>query len=249
VPSLAFAPDGRTLLVGRLTGAVELWEVASGGLRHRFAGHLEPVHAVAFSPDGRTVASASADTTALLWHVSGSAGAPRQGRLSDAELERHWFDLLGQDAARAHRAIWRLVAAPAQAVGYARERSRPGEALPHARLRKLVAALGDSKFRVREKARAELESLGELAVPALREALADKPDVEVARQVSRLLQRLEEPGELPAALRLGRVVEVLEQTGTREARELLATLAARAPGSLLSQAARAAVKRLPRGSP
>ena len=54
-----FTPDGRTLLLGRVDGRVEVWDVASR--RHLRTLQLHPedhlVYALQVSPDGRTLAS------------------------------------------------------------------------------------------------------------------------------------------------------------------------------------------------
>jgi RNA polymerase sigma factor (sigma-70 family) len=244
VPSLAFAPDGRTLLLGRLTGTVELWEVATGKLRHRFAGHPASVYVVAFAPDGRTVASASADTTVLLWDVSGQAGALRRKRLGEKELAVIWDDLAGGDAGKAHRAIWALVAAPAQAVDGLHARLKPRQAVAPERLRRLLADLDSKEFAARQKAMAGLEELQDLAEPALRKALAGGLTLEARQRVGQLLQKLAHPAAPSELLRATRAIEALEQIGTPEARGLLQALAEGAPGARLTGEARASLRRL-----
>jgi WD40 repeat protein/transcriptional regulator with XRE-family HTH domain len=70
VMSLAFAPDGRTLVSsGREDRKVKLWEVGSGRLLHTFEGETNQVSRVAFSPDGRTLASSSSEQAIQLWNV------------------------------------------------------------------------------------------------------------------------------------------------------------------------------------
>ncbi|HEV3259355.1 MAG TPA: hypothetical protein VG013_20990, partial [Gemmataceae bacterium] len=114
------------------------------------------------------------------------------------------------------------------------------------RIDRWIAELDSRRFGVREKAAQELEKLGEMAAPALRQKLADQPSPEVRRRVKGLLERLAQ-GSLPCdQLRLLRAVEVLEEISTSEARQLLETLARGAREARLTQEARASVERLTR---
>jgi WD40 repeat protein/predicted Ser/Thr protein kinase len=65
--SLAFSPDGRTLLTGIEKRKAEFWDVATGALKPPAIEHERAVYAVAFSPDGRWVATGSEDMTAQVW--------------------------------------------------------------------------------------------------------------------------------------------------------------------------------------
>ena len=71
IHSMAFSPDGNTLVSGSYDGTVRLWDVAA----HRqiggpLAGHDGQIYSVAFSPDGRVVASGADDGTVRLWDVA-----------------------------------------------------------------------------------------------------------------------------------------------------------------------------------
>jgi len=68
--SVAFSPDGRTVLSGSEDHTVKLWDVASGREVRTFTGHSESVSSVAFSPDGHTALSGSRDETIKLWDVA-----------------------------------------------------------------------------------------------------------------------------------------------------------------------------------
>ena len=74
----ALSPDGKTLAKGNSQDhAIELWELATGQLRHQFRGHLAPIRSVAFSSDGRTLVSGSEDASVLVWDVMSLAKEER----------------------------------------------------------------------------------------------------------------------------------------------------------------------------
>jgi WD40 repeat protein len=246
--ALAFSPDGRTLAGAsaiREDGqyAVSVWELATGKLRHRYAGHRGPVACLDYSQDGKLLASASADTTVLLWDQAGTFLAAGRPRRQSAEL---WVELASPSAAEAFGAIGELVSMPGAAVGLLKERLRPAEARTpeQDRIRKLIADLEAPRYAVREQATRELERLREVAAPALRERLQGEVPAEVRRRVEGLLGRLARGTSPPDELRVLRGVEVLERIATPDARELLATLARGTPGATLTAQARAALERL-----
>jgi WD40 repeat protein len=248
IADLTFTPAGGILAVGpEDDDKAELWDVLAGRRLHRFQLSDSLFRKLALSPDGRTLATAlDIDTTALLWDLSslGPKGNVPPVRLRDGDLSRLWADLAGPDAPRGYRAVRTLSAAPNQAVPFLRERLRPVPDEPHARL---IADLGSGKFAVREAAVKELARLGFRAEAALRKALREKPPLEVRRRAESLLALLDKQPLPPEQLRQTRAVQVLEQTGTAAARQVLATLAEQgAPDARLTRDAKASLERLAR---
>jgi WD40 repeat protein len=71
VTSLAFSPDGQTLVSGSFDQTIILWDVATRQpLGQPLTGHKGSVWSVAFSPDGETLATAGEDKTIILWDIA-----------------------------------------------------------------------------------------------------------------------------------------------------------------------------------
>ncbi|WP_405070884.1 hypothetical protein OG558_15425 [Kribbella sp. NBC_01510] len=71
VVSVAFSPDGKTIVSGSSDHTVRLWDL---GTRRQIGspltGHTDTVRSVAFSPDGKTIVSGSSDHTVRLWDLA-----------------------------------------------------------------------------------------------------------------------------------------------------------------------------------
>lgn len=248
--NIAFSPDGRTLgLLRRYDHMVCFWNVAARTEIHPFQVPLDKVSSFAFSPDNMLLATGNADGTILLWDAVPLTQDRRDKtvQLSPTELEKLWADLASADAGQAFQAVWTLALAPAQTVPFLQEQVRPVRALDPHRLQRLLAELDDDRFAARVAATKELEQLGELAEPILRQTLARQPGLEVRRRIEQLLNRLDNKEEwIPTAeeLRSLRALIVLEHSDSLEARQALTTLAQGAPGARLTREAKAALERL-----
>jgi WD40 repeat protein len=69
VTSVAFSPDGKTIVSGTKEGILKLWNLA--GKEIKSFNHSAKVTSVTFIPDGTTVASGGEDNTVKLWHLNG----------------------------------------------------------------------------------------------------------------------------------------------------------------------------------
>jgi tricorn protease-like protein len=67
--SVAFAPDGRTLLSGSWDRTVRVWDVATGQEKSSYNWDVGKVHAVACAPDGMTAAAGGDDQGVVVWDV------------------------------------------------------------------------------------------------------------------------------------------------------------------------------------
>src|SRR5262249_22134648 len=146
-------------------------------------------------------------------------------------LEAAWTVLAGTDAGAADRAIWDLAGMGNPAVAFLSGRLRPLRPARPEHVARLVRDLNSPRFAVREQARVELEALEEVAEAELRGALPGNLSLEERRRLERLLARLDTRTLFPERLRELRAIEALEKLGTLEARQLLAAVAAGAPGA------------------
>jgi WD40 repeat protein len=244
IRAIVFSPDGRTLASAGHEGMVHLWEVATGRERHIFAGHTGQVGLLVFSGDGRRLASNSEDMSVLVWDLWAPV-PPVAGPLTEKDLEGLWADLASPNAGRAFRAI-QILAGAKEGVAFLGDRLR--QAAPPVSARSIagfIAELDSNSFAVRSKASAELEKLGEIAVPALSKALEKAPSLEARRRLEALVARCQVTRALAGEeLRQVRALEALEHSQRAKARQVLQTLASGPADARLTLEAQAALRRL-----
>jgi WD40 repeat protein len=71
VLSVAFSTGSQLLASGSVDKTIELWDPATGALKHTLEGHSQWVESVAFSPDGQLLASG---LSALLNYINSVIG-------------------------------------------------------------------------------------------------------------------------------------------------------------------------------
>jgi hypothetical protein len=238
---LAAGGDGHT---------IRLWDVATGQELASLVGHLGSVQALAFTADGKALLSGSNDTSVLGWDLASrfATARPQPRHLQPNELQAFWTDLASDDAGKAYQATWAFVDAPAQAVPFLREHLPPAASVAPKVVAQLIVDLDSERFPVREKAAQELERLGDAAAPPMRRVLAGQPTLELRRRVEHLLAQVDGPVVTPERVRSLRGVEVLEQIGTADAKQVLETLSKGASQARLTQEATATLQRLAKRS-
>lgn len=75
--ALAFSPNGMLLAAGDRDRVVRVFEVESGQLKHRLAGHSGSVTCLAFTPDGKRLVSSGTDGSLRVWDLSTGKEASR----------------------------------------------------------------------------------------------------------------------------------------------------------------------------
>src|SRR5262245_14024246 len=88
------------------------------------------------------------------------------------------------------RTRWLLLALLGLSFGIAGVTDRPASAEDADQINKLIKQLGSSKFTERDKAKRELEAIGEAALDALRKAVKSG-DLETSRRAAELVQKME----------------------------------------------------------
>jgi hypothetical protein len=244
---VAYSADGRSIAAGfgETSGRIHLLGLANEQPATMLTGFPGKATALAFSPDNTYLVSGMDDTSALVWKLPSRPVRPAVD-LAPTALRALWADLAGDDAAKAHQAIWALVRSPEKTIPFFQAHLHPAIAPDRDIVAQLLRDLNSDRFAVRSKATQELERFGELIESALNEALAAKQPLESRQRIDRLLSRLKGPITMPAKLREIRAVETLEYISTPAARKLLENLARGTPQARVTQEAKESLSRIGR---
>jgi WD40 repeat protein len=244
VHGLAVSPNGCTLATGENDRSILVFETATGQVRRRLVGHRASIDSVTFTPDGRRLITTSHDQTALVWDMSFGAERSKRVPLSPADRDEAWEMLAATAAAPAYEGLVRLAADPDGSVPLVKKHIRPAPAIDGAILDKLIAGLNSDRFAVRERAAAELDRLGKTVIGAVRARFDADSSPEVRERLAKFLDQHDRDEFTPEELRQERALELLEQIGSAEAREVLRELSKGEKSARLTRQAAAALKRL-----
>lgn len=246
IACVAFSGDSQSLILGKVDGAVSIWNLPTAREIRVIPAHKDDIVAVAVSPDGKSFATGSWDTTALLWDGPGLLRSQRSKPvgLTTQEREAMWTDLASLDGIRAYQAIWAMVRESSDCLPLVKERVKPVPKAEAGRIAELIDSLDNDKFAVREQATTELSMLGEVALPLLRKAMTVHVSLEVRGRIEKLLEKFGGPVPPPEVVRALRALEMLECIGSSEARHVLQAISQGAPQARLTQDAKASLERL-----
>jgi hypothetical protein len=245
---VAFTRDGRVMAFTGPAQDVRLWDLRRDKEVRRLTGFAADVTSLAFSPDGSRLVSGLSDSTLLVWDVAEIQASRKRTGLSETEAMQAWKDLAAE-ARTAFAARGALADSPEKAVPLMKKHLMPARPADAQRLRRLLTDLDSEVFAVREAAQKDLGAMGELAAPALEQALAREPSPEARRRIQALLDKPQGPVMQPDVLRALRAVAVLEDIAGPEARRVLATLAQGTPEARLTREANQALERMQKRHP
>lgn len=178
---------------------------------------------------------------AALDHLTAAA----KERPRSATPEQLWSDLGSDDAMRAFKAMGRLTAAPEQAAALLGKELKPIPVVENEQIAALVNDLNSDEFKIRENATQALAKISEQALPAMKKALSDDIALEARKRLEQLVEQASSQTSI-SLVRVLRGVEVLERTGTADAKRVLETLSGGAPQAVVTREAKASLQRLAR---
>jgi WD40 repeat protein len=224
----AFSSDGRLLAQGNGDGSIAIWELSTGKNVLAFHACDAPIISVAFAPIGFELTCGMGDTTGLVWDVVAKSLGSRPSKEPElADLKKLWEDLASADAALAFKTSCAFIAAPKVAVPFLKDHVHPINRTDPRQIADLVADLGSSQFKKRERANSELHKVGREAETAMRLALQGNPELEVHLRITKLLAKMQQQPLTLSEIRLLRAFSVLEWIGTAEAAQALTALCQR----------------------
>jgi RNA polymerase sigma factor (sigma-70 family) len=252
----ALSPDGRILASASQDGHIRLVEVSTANELADFSvprggSH----HLLAWTADSRALVSFGPDPVVRVWDTAPALKKLRprnEKKLTAVKLEQCWDGLSLLDAAAADESQWLLDRSPDQTLELFRKRLEPAffPKADDAGVESLIADLDSDEFAKRQKARAALVRFGRHQVEAaIKAELKKSLSVSARFNLEDVLAGLREEENGPAVLRALRAIELLERFGTKEARDLLTTLAKGAPESRVTREARDSLERLGRPLP
>jgi hypothetical protein len=252
----AFAPDNVSVVCSEADGRPYLYHLIAEKVTHRFDPPTEYGYTLRFTPDGKRLAiigpTTDRDPTArqqsiFLIEVPAQVLNPAAGHVDDAPLETLWAEIGTENDLKLRRILKAFRSAPGPAVALFGAKVLPVREAQQAEVEQWIAALDDPAVARRDQAMQRLQRAAHEYAPLLRERLEQAGPGERRNRLTFVLGQAKDEAAPVALIKSLRVVTLLEQMGTPEARELLRALADGAPGARLTVEARVALERPAKG--
>jgi hypothetical protein len=232
-----FSPDGRYVLSRNWHEQVRVTSAVDGSL---VATLPAPV-----APSLDDVLPCSGDGVIELYHprsvIPTTKPAPPP---DDRRMKALWEKLCSENAGEACRAKFELADGGNKTVAFLKDRVKPVAKPDVAHVAKLIEDLDSDKFAVRDASFAELEIYGAAVDKQLKAALGGEFSTQTTTSVHQLLGGAA-IGALSATLRQQcRGIGVLEDISTKEARDLVASVAEGVEGARSTIEGRATLRRM-----
>jgi hypothetical protein len=252
----AFAPGSVSVVCSETDGRPYLYHLIAEKVIHRFDPPAAYGYDLRFTPDGKRLAIIGPATdrdpgarqqSIFLLKVPARALNPAAAHVDDAPLETLWAEIGTDNDLKLQRILKAFRAAPKPAVALFGTQVLPARKAEQAKLEQWIAALDDPAAVRRDQAMKHLQRAAHAYAPLLEARLEQAGPGERRNRLTFVLGQAKEESPPVALLKALRVVALLEQMATPEARGLLRTLAGGAPRARLTVEARAALERTAKG--
>jgi hypothetical protein len=247
----AFAPDNVSVVCSEADGRPYLYHLIAEKVIHRFDPPAEHGYTLRFTPDGKRLAIIGPTTardpgarqqSIFLTEVPARALNPAAAHVDDAPLETLWAELGTDNDLKLQRILKAFRAAPKPAVALFRTKILPVRKAEQAEIERWIAALDDPALARRDQAMKDLHRVAHEYAPLLQARREQAGPGEIRNRLNVVLDQVKDKAPPAALVKALRVVALLEQMATPEARELLRTLADGASQARLTVEARAALE-------
>jgi hypothetical protein len=250
--TVCFSRDNQSILGVAASGEVLLHNIIAEKVVHRFSRPERLANLAAFSPDEKKVIILGPTTgvnqarqySLFVYELPAALLDPAAARIDDVETAKLWAELQSENDLRFQLAVKALRAAPKQAVALFRKQVVPVSKERQEQLEMRIAELDDEDFSRRDRAMKQLQGIAFEFAPLLEARHKSAAPGEVRNRLAFILRQMSAEKSPESLLRERRVVALLEQLGTPEARQLLTTLADGAQGARLTVDARDALGRM-----
>jgi dipeptidyl aminopeptidase/acylaminoacyl peptidase len=252
----ALAPGGESVVCSETDGRPYLYHLIAEKVIHRFDPPAEHGYDLRFTPDGKRLAIIGPTTdrdpgvrqqSIFLLAVPARALNPAGAHVDDAPLETLWAEIGTDNDLKLQRILKAFRAAPKPAVALFGTQVLPARKAEQADLEQWIAALDDPAAVRRDQAMKHLQRAAHAYAPLLQARLEQDGPGERRNRLTFVLGQAKDEALPVALIKSLRVVALLEQMATPEARELLRALAGGAPRARLTVEARAALERTAKG--